>query len=44
MGAVVWHQTDTFTFEQQVELARMFSAEIEYSDEKLDIIVDELAF
>ena len=44
MGAVIWHQTGAFTFEQQVELARMFSAEIEYSDENLDIILDELAF
>ena len=44
MGAAIWQNTGAFTFEQQVELARMFSAEIEYSDENLDIILDELTF
>lgn len=43
MGAVIWTRTGEFTFEQQVELARLFSSEIEYSDENLDILLDELA-
>ena len=43
MGAVIWQETGEFTFEQQVELARLFSSEIEYSDENLDILLDELS-
>lgn len=43
MGAAIWTETGDFTFEQQVELARLFSSEIEYSDENLDILLDELA-
>lgn len=42
IGAVIWTETGNFTFEQQVELARLFSSEIEYSDENLDILLDEL--
>ncbi len=41
-GAVQWTQSSTFTFEDQVELARAFSSEIEYSDENLDILLDTL--
>lgn len=44
LGAVIWTTTGQFTFEQQVELARMFSSEIEYSQDNLDRIFDELAF
>lgn len=43
MGAVIWTQTGEFTFEQQVELARLFSSEIEYSDENLNILLEELS-
>ena len=42
IGAVIWTQTGCFSFEQQVELVRMFSAEIEYSDEIIDNILNEL--
>ncbi len=44
MGAIIWTETGEFTFAQQVELARLFSSEIEYSDENLDIILDKLAW
>ena len=42
MGASLYEKNGEFTFEDQVELARMFSSEIEYSDENLDIILEEL--
>ena len=42
IGAVIWNQSGVFTFEQQVELARLFSSEIEYSDENLYIILESL--
>ena len=41
-GAVQWTQTGRFTFEDQVELARLFSAEIEYSDENLYQLLEAL--
>ena len=44
IGAVTWTETGRFSFEQQVELARLFSSEIEYSQENLDAILDELSF
>ena len=43
IGAVIWTETGEFTFQQQVELARLFSSEIEYSDENLDILLEELS-
>lgn len=43
MGAVIWTQTGEFSFEQQVELARLFSSEIEYSDENVGLLLDELS-
>ena len=43
LGAVHYRQHGHFTFEDQVELARQFSAEIEYSDENLYILLDALA-
>lgn len=43
IGAAIWTETGDFTFEQQVELARLFSSEIEYSDENRDILLDELS-
>ena len=44
IGAAIWTETGAFPFEQQVELARLFSSEIEYSDENLDILLEELSF
>ena len=44
MGASLYEKNGQFTFEDQIELARMFSSEIEYSDENLDIILEELEF
>ncbi len=42
LGAVQWSRTGSFSFADQVELARLFSAEIEYSDENLYRILEEL--
>lgn len=42
MGAVVLAETDKFTFDDQVELARLFSSEIEYSDENPQRILRRL--
>ena len=41
-GACMWTKNGKFSFEDQAELARLFSSEIEYSEENLDIIFDEL--
>ena len=41
-GAVQWTRTGCFTFADQVELARLFSAEIEYSDENLYQLLEYL--
>lgn len=42
LGAVIFTQTDEFTFEMLVELARLFSSEIEYSEENFEKILEEL--
>ncbi|MBR2406920.1 MAG: flagellin lysine-N-methylase [Clostridia bacterium] len=42
LGAVLFTKHGSFTFEQFCELARAFSAEVEYSDENLDILWDTL--
>lgn len=42
LGAVQFSRNGDFTFADQVELARLFSAELEYSEENLDLILDEL--
>ncbi len=42
LGSMLWRKNGAFTFEDQVELARMYSAEIEYSDENLYIILNSL--
>ncbi|MBO5201066.1 MAG: flagellin lysine-N-methylase [Clostridia bacterium] len=42
LGSMLWWQNGQFTFEDQVELARMYSAEIEYSDQNLYIILNSL--
>ncbi len=44
LGAMIWSRTGEFSTGQQIELARMFSSEIEYSDENLYILLDELDF
>lgn len=41
LGALQWTKTGAFSLEDQVELARLFSSEIEYSDENMDILLDE---
>ena len=41
-GACIFSTTSDFSFETQIDIARMFSSEIEYSDENLNIILDEL--
>ena len=43
LGAVIWTESGQFSFEQQVELARLFSSEIEYSDENLYVLLDLFA-
>ncbi len=40
LGAMIYKEQGAFSFEDQVELARLFSSEIEYSDENLDILLD----
>ncbi len=42
IGAMFHSKNNSFTFEEQVDLCRMFSAEIEYSDENLYILLNEL--
>ena len=42
LGAVYFAENGTFTFEEQCDLARAFSAEIEYSDENFYILLDAL--
>lgn len=42
IGASIWSLKGSFKFEEQVELIRLFSAEIEYSDTIMERIWDEL--
>ena len=42
IGAVMYLKKGDFSFENQVDLCRMFSAEIEYSDENLYIVLNEI--
>ena len=42
LGAILWTRNGCFTFDDQVELARHFSAELEYSEENLNAIFDAL--
>ncbi len=41
-GAVLWTEKGAFTENDQTELIRTFSAEIEYSDSIIDIILNEI--
>ena len=43
IGAVMFHENGDFPFEQQVELARLFSSELEYSEDNLAALLDELS-
>ncbi len=42
MGAVAFSQKGDFSTQDQLEIMRLFSSEIEYSDQNLDIILNEL--
>lgn len=42
MGERIFSKQGNFTTETQLEIMRLFSSEIEYSDENIDIILDEL--
>lgn len=42
LGAAIFTLRGTFTFEDQVELVRLFSSEIEYCEDNLYAILDEL--
>ncbi|MBE6806036.1 MAG: hypothetical protein E7526_05970 [Ruminococcaceae bacterium] len=42
IGAVLFTQNGDFNFEIQIDIIRMFSSEIEYSDENLYDIFDRL--
>ncbi len=42
MGAVIFAEKGDFTVDDQLEVMRLFSSEIEYSDENLDIILEKL--
>ena len=39
LGAMLWQQRGEFSFADQVELARLVSAEIEYSEENMDEVL-----
>ena len=41
-GAIRYSMSGKYTFEEQTEIVRMFSSEIEYSDENIDIIFGKL--
>ena len=42
LGAALWTMRGDFSFTQQVELARLFSSELEYSEDNMDAILEEL--
>lgn len=42
LGAILWSEHQTFSFQDQIELVRLFSSEIEYSDENPYVLFDEL--
>lgn len=42
LGAVIFTEKGEFSLDDQIELARLFSSEIEYSDENLYTILDEI--
>lgn len=44
LGAAIFERTGAFTFEDNVFLCRLMSAELEYSDDNRNAILDKLAF
>lgn len=42
IGAVMYSENRRFVFEDQIEISRMFSSEIEYSQENLDYLLDKM--
>ncbi len=42
LGTALYNKNGKFTTEEQIDLCRMFSSEIEYSDENISLILDEL--
>ncbi|MBR5542853.1 MAG: flagellin lysine-N-methylase [Oscillospiraceae bacterium] len=44
LGACFYFKNACFSFEEQVELVRMFSCEIEYCEENVTAVLDELCF
>lgn len=42
LGALHWQQNGTFTLEDQIEYARLYSSEIEYSQDNLDTLFSML--
>ena len=44
LGAVSWQETGELSFDRQVELARLFSSELEYSEENFERLLDELVW
>ena len=42
LGAAQWTETGEFTFADQVELARMYSSEMEYSEENMSAVLSVL--
>lgn len=42
LGAALYEESGEFTLSDQVELCRMFSSEIEYSDENIYTLLDEM--
>ena len=44
LGAAIFEKTGVFTFEDNVILCRLMSAELEYSDDNRNEILDKLAF
>ena len=42
IAAAVYGAKGCFTFEDHVELCRLFSSEIEYSEENMSLILDDL--
>ncbi len=44
IGTALYNKNGKFTTEEQIDLCRMFSSELEYSDENINLILDELFF
>ena len=43
LGACRYRENGSFTMEDQIDIARMFSSEIEYSDENIDLILEDIS-